>query len=164
MKEKRNDICSSIVFFLFGVFIFVGSYWIPATTSDILGSRFFPRVVAVLIGILSIFQLLSAVGELKKLKDVDIKEEKEQVKLNRPFLFTTVALFAYYLLVLGIGFTLTSILYLLFEGVVLMRKDELKDKKKMVILILVAVIVPLFLNTIFWNVFSIKLPEGALFY
>lgn len=161
MKEKRNDICSSIVFFLFGVFIFAGSYWIPATTSDILGSRFFPRVVAVLIGILSIFQLLSAVGELK---DVGVKEEKEAAKLNGPFLLTTVALFAYYLLVLGIGFTLTSILYLLFEGVVLMRKDELKDKKKMVILILVAVIVPIFLNTVFWNVFSIKLPEGALFY
>ena len=120
MKEKRNDICSSIVFFLFGVFIFAGSYWIPATTSDILGSRFFPRVVAVLIGILSIFQLLSAVGELKKLKDVGVKEEKEAAKL--------------------------------------------KDKKKMVILILVAVIVPIFLNTVFWNVFSIKLPEGALFY
>lgn len=164
MKEKLNDICSSIVFFLFGVFIFAGSYWIPATTSDILGSRFFPRVVAVLIGILSIFQLLSAVGELKKLKDVGVKEEKEAAKLNCPFLLTTVALFAYYLLVLGIGFTLTSILYLLFEGVVLMRKDELKDKKKMVILILVAVIVPIFLNTVFWNVFSIKLPEGALFY
>ena len=161
MKEKRNDICSSIVFFLFGVFIFAGSYWIPATTSDILGSRFFPRVVAVLIGILSIFQLLSAVGELK---DVGVKEEKEAANLNGPFLLTTVALFAYYLLVLGIGFTLTSILYLLFEGVVLMRKDELKDKKKMVILILVAVIVPIFLNTVFWNVFSIKLPEGALFY
>ena len=164
MKEKRNDIYSSIVFFLFGVFIFVGSYWIPATTSDILGSRFFPRVVAVLIGILSIFQLLSAAGELKKLKDVGVKEEKEAAKLNCPFLLTTVALFAYYLLVLGIGFTLTSILYLLFEGVVLMRKDELKDKKKIVILVLVAVIVPIFLNTVFWNVFSIKLPEGALFY
>ncbi len=164
MKEKRNDIYSSIVFFLFGVFIFAGSYWIPATTSDILGSRFFPRVVAVLIGILSIFQLLSAAGELKKLKDVGVKEEKEAAKLNCPFLLTTVALFAYYLLVLGIGFTLTSILYLLFEGVVLMRKDELKDKKKIVILVLVAVIVPIFLNTVFWNVFSIKLPEGALFY
>ena len=112
MKEKRNDICSSIVFFLFGVFIFAGSYWIPATTSDILGSRFFPRVVAVLIGILSIFQLLSAVGELK---DVGVKEEKEAAKLNCPFLLTTVALFAYYLLVLGIGFTLTSILYLLLK-------------------------------------------------
>lgn len=164
MKEKRNDICSSIVFFLFGVFIFVGSYWIPATTSDILGSRFFPRAVAVLIGILSLVQLFGAMGELKALKKAGVKEEKEAVKLNRPFLLTTIALFVYYVLVLGIGFTLTSILYLLFEGVVLMRKDEVKDKKKMIILLLVAVIVPVFINTVFWNVFSIKLPEGALFY
>lgn len=164
MKAKRNDICSSIVFFLFGVFIFVGSYWIPATTSDILGSRFFPRAVAVLIGILSLIQLFGAMGELKALKEAGVKAEKEAVKLNRPFLLTTIALFAYYVLVLGIGFTLTSILYLLFEGVVLMRKDEVKDKKKMIILVLVAIIVPVFLNTIFWNVFSIKLPEGALFY
>ncbi|RHP49582.1 tripartite tricarboxylate transporter TctB family protein [Clostridium sp. AF32-12BH] len=164
MKEKHNDVCSSVVFFLFGVFIFVGSYWIPATTSDILGSRFFPRAVAILIGILSLMQLVSALGELKQMKAAGVKEEKEEKKLNKPFILTTVALFAYYLLVLGIGFTLTSILYLLFEGVVLMRKDEVKDKKKMIILVLVAVIVPVFLNTVFWNVFSIKLPEGALFY
>lgn len=164
MKEKRNDIYSSIVFFLFGVFIFAGSYWIPATTSDILGSRFFPRAVAILIGILSLVQLVGALGELKALKEAGVKEEKEPAKLNRPFLLTTIALFVYYVLVLGIGFTLTSILYLLFEGVVLMRKDEVKDKKKIIILLLVAVIVPVFINTVFWNVFSIKLPEGALFY
>lgn len=164
MKEKRNDICSSIVFFLFGVFIFAGSFWIPATTSDILGSRFFPRAVAVLTGILSLFQLVSAMGEMKTLKDAGVKDEKEPLKLNRPFLLTTIALFVYYVLVLGIGFTITSVLYLFFEGVVLMRRNELKNKKKMIILLLVAVIVPIFINTIFWNVFSIKLPEGALFY
>lgn len=164
MKEKRNDICSSIVFFLFGVFIFAGSYWIPATHVRHSGVQILPESRSCSDRNSFHFQLLSAVGELKKLKDVGVKEEKEAAKLNCPFLLTTVALFAYYLLVLGIGFTLTSILYLLFEGVVLMRKDELKDKKKMVILILVAVIVPIFLNTVFWNVFSIKLPEGALFY
>ena len=78
MKEKHNDVCSSVVFFLFGVFIFVGSYWIPATTSDILGSRFFPRAVAILIGILSLMQLVSALGELKQMKAAGVKEEKEE--------------------------------------------------------------------------------------
>ena len=76
---------------------------------------------------------------------------------------TTAALFVYYVLVLQIGFTITSILYLLFEGAVLMQKEDLKNKKKMTILVLVAVIVPIFINTIFWKVFSIALPAGALF-
>lgn len=165
MKEKRSDIFSAVAFFLFAVFVYVGSYWIPATTSDILGSRFFPKAVAVLIGILAVMQIIFSVSKIKKLpaEESEKTEKKEGKRINKPLFLTTAALFVYYVLVLQIGFTITSILYLLFEGSVLMQKEDLKNKKKMTILVLVAVIVPIFINTIFWKVFSIALPAGALF-
>ncbi|WP_181995639.1 tripartite tricarboxylate transporter TctB family protein [Clostridium sp. AM58-1XD] len=165
MKEKRNDICSAIAFIAFAVFLFVGSYWIPPTTSDILGSRFFPRMIAFLIAFLAVVQLIGAIsfvkkGEVEKEKSSD-KEGKN--RLNMSLVLTVAALFAYYVLVLQIGFTITSIIYLLCQSAILMSKDDFKNKKKVVILALVAVFVPIFINTIFWKVFSIALPAGKLF-
>jgi putative tricarboxylic transport membrane protein len=163
MQEKRNDMHSSIALFLFGVFIFVGSFWIPATTSDVLGSRFFPRAVAIFMCILSAIQFMEASVELKKLKDSGVKEEKEKAPISKPFLLTTIALFVYYILIRGIGFTLTSIIYLIFEGLVLMTKKERSDKKSVAVLLIASILVPIFVNFIFWNIFSIQLPEGSLF-
>ncbi|MEY8339028.1 tripartite tricarboxylate transporter TctB family protein [Lachnospiraceae bacterium 62-35] len=166
MKEKRNDIFSGVAFILFAVFLFVGSYWIPPTTSDILGSRFFPRAIAVLIAFLAAIQLAGAFSFMKQSEAKEEKEEKaddKKGKMSTALLFTVIALFAYYILVLQIGFTITSIVYLLFQSAVLMSKEDFKNKRKIVILALVAIIVPIFINTIFWNVFSIALPKGNLF-
>ena len=138
MKEKRNDIYSSVAFILFAGFMFAGSYWIPPTTSDILGSRFFPRMVAFLIAFLAVFQLIGAVSFVKSTKE-EVKEEKK-TGLNMSLILTVAALFAYYVLVLYVGFTITSILYLLAQSAILMSKDDFKNKKKIIILALVAVL------------------------
>ena len=79
-------------------------------------------------------------------------------------LLTVVALFVYYILVLQIGFTITSILYLLFQSAVLMSKDDFKNRKKVIILVLVSIITPIFINVLFGQIFLIVLPEGNLFW
>ncbi len=163
MKEKRNDIYSSIVLIIFAIFLFVGSWWIPPTTSDILGSRFFPRVIAVVIGGLSFFQLVGAVSVVKNRKEKEEAAEKKEA-FSISLLLTVVALFVYYILVLQIGFTITSILYLLFQSAVLMSKDDFKNRKKVIILVLVSIITPIFINVLFGQVFLIVLPEGNLFW
>ncbi|CAK7044737.1 MAG: hypothetical protein BACD_02295 [Bacteroides rodentium] len=164
MKEKRNDLYSGIVFALFAVFLFVGSYWIPATTSDILGSRFFPRAIAVLVLILAAVQISVSLVQMKAQNpEHGLDKKKEGQEINTPLALTTAALFVYYVLILQVGFVITSILYLLFEGYVLMAEEDRKKKKNVIILVLVAVLVPVFLNTVFWNIFSIALPGGTLF-
>lgn len=158
MKEAKNNILSGICFLAFGIFVFAGSFWIPATTADILGSRFFPRVVAVLIGILSVFQIILNMPALK------VKEEgREKEGLNKPLILTAAALFGYYVLVLYIGFTITSILYLLCQSAILMAKEDFKNKKKVVIMLASSILVPIAINAVFWNIFSIALPGGKLF-
>lgn len=169
MKEKRNDIYSGIAMIIFAIFLFVGSYWIQPTTSDILGSRFFPKAIAVLIVLLAVIQIIGSVSYLKQnsseqdtAKEADQEQEQKDWK-NKPLIMTTIALFVYYVVILQVGFVITSIIYLLFQGAVLMNKEDLKDKKKMAVLVLVAVLVPIFINTIFWRVFTIALPSGKLF-
>lgn len=168
MKDKRNDIYSGIALILFAVFMYATSYMIQPTTSDVLGSRFFPQVVAILIAVLAVCMIVGAVASQKKAAGAEQPAEKTEEKtekkgLNMPLVLTVVGLFAYYILILQLGFTITSILYLLFQGAVLMSKEDLKDKKKLIILVLVAVIAPIALNFIFWNVFQIALPAGNLF-
>lgn len=164
MKEKRDDVYSSIVMLLFAVFLFAASYLIQPTTSDILGSRFFPRLISVIIGFLAVFQLIGALSVLKEYKNKKEAEETvEKKEKSFALLITVVSLFVYYILILQIGFTITSILYLFIQGAVLMSKEDLKKKSKLVVLVLVSVLVPIFINTVFWNIFSIALPAGKLF-
>lgn len=164
MKDKRNDIYSGIALILFSIFMFGASYLIQPTTSDILGSRFFPRVVAVLIAVLAIVMIVSAVKALKSGdKAAEAEEKTKKQMLNMPLVLTIVGLFAYYILIMALGFTITSILYLLFQGAVLMGKEGLKNKKSLIILVIVSVVVPIALKNIFWQVFKIALPAGNLF-
>ena len=44
-----------------------------------------------------------------------------------------------------------------------MPAEDIKNKKKLIVPVLVSVIVPIAVNAIFWNLFSIKLPAGNLF-
>lgn len=198
MKEARDNLYSGIGFLLFGIFVFAGSYWIPATTSDVLGSRFFPRAVSVLMAILAVVQMGGAwkmagrpegraageaaqkpelTGHAEQPQKPELTEHAERSqqpepsmpenaagsRFNRPLILTVAALFAYYILVLYIGFTITSILYLLAQSAILMSKDALGNRKTVAVMVLVSVIAPIFIHTVFWKVFSIALPAGKLF-
>ena len=198
MKEARDNLYSGIGFLLFGIFVFAGSYWIPATTSDVLGSRFFPRAVSVLMAILAVVQMggawkmagrpegraageaaqkpeltghaeqpqkpeLTGHAERSQQPEPSMPENAAGSRFNRPLILTVAALFAYYILVLYIGFTITSILYLLAQSAILMSKDALGNRKTVAVMVLVSVIAPIFIHTVFWKVFSIALPAGKLF-
>ncbi len=163
--SKKSDICSGLVLCIFGIAYYACSFMIKPTTSDVLGSRFFPRVSAVLLIILALVQIVKAlVSKSNQNEDIQSdKADKTKGNLNLPLVLTIVALFAYYILILNIGFTITSILYLLFESYVLMSKEELKNKKLVAIVVIVAIVFPIFLNFVFHNLFSISLPAGVLF-
>lgn len=163
MKEKKNDLISGIVFLAFAVFVYAYSFQIKQTTSDILGSRFFPQAVAVIIGILALVQIVTAIREIKKAQPQPKEEKAEKTPLNKPLTLTTVALFAYFFVIQYVGFVITSIGYLLFQCYLLMDKIERKNKKTVIVMAVVAFAVPLLLNFVFWNLFKIRLPQGKFF-
>lgn len=165
MDNKRKDIYSGVAMLLFAAFFYGTSFLIQATTSDILGSRFFPQMAAILIALLAVVQIIQACRKPAPAQEESASQTETAGKkrLSKPLVLTTLALFAYYLLTLAVGFTLTSIAYLFFEGMVLMDSKNRKDKKKVALLAVVSVVIPVFLNTVFWNVFAIALPAGALF-
>ncbi|MGF6907527.1 tripartite tricarboxylate transporter TctB family protein [Fusobacterium sp. PH5-44] len=166
MNDGKKNFYSGIVFFVFGVFIFLCSYKIPATTSDILGSRFFPRVVSISTCVLSLMLIILSSRNFKKSEEsIEVKksDNKSPLKLISPFSLTIILLFSYYILLNLIGFTLTSILYLFLQSAILMNNDDRKDKKKIVVLGIVSIIIPIFINLIFLKIFDRVLPVGKLF-
>jgi len=163
-KAKKKDIQSAIVIIVFAVLFYAFSYRIQPTTSDVLGSRFFPQAISIILVILGLILIVTSIISGK-----DPLSEEEETKLakndriNQPLILTTVFLFAYYFLCMGIGFLLTSILYLFGASRVLMSEEDKKDKKTQIIVAIVSIAVPIFLNTVFYQVFHIKLPTGSLF-
>ena len=168
--SKKNDILSAVVVILFAAAFYAGSFRIQKTTSDVLGSRFFPQAAAILLVLLGIIQIATALNEQRKQKAASTGEENdsnanapEKEGMNLPFLLTVAALFAYYILIRLVGFTITSISYLLFESWVLMPEGSRNSRKMKIIVIITSFLVPLFLNYVFYYVFKIKLPQGSLF-
>ena len=110
---------------------------------------------------MSIAQIILSAGAFKAAARDNEDNVKEAV--NKPLMLTVAALLIYYVLVLQIGFTITSIIYLFCQSLILMPAEDIKNKKKLIVPVLVSVIVPIAVNAIFWNLFSIKLPAGNLF-
>ena len=60
MSERKKNIISGIVFLAFAIALYAGSFSIVLTTADIMGPQFFPRAIAVFIGILAVVQIIMA--------------------------------------------------------------------------------------------------------
>jgi len=161
--NRKSEIGSGAVLIVLAAIFYIFSFRIQFTTSDILGSRFFPQAAAILVILLSLIQIIQSLRSSKQSDTNKATDDSTQKKLNLPLILTVAALFVYYLLILQIGFTITSILYLLFESYVLMSKKELQNKKLVTIVIITDILFPIFLNTVFYSIFHIKLPAGMLF-
>ena len=124
-----------------------------------------PEVKTVDVGQYNTINLQMVVAEGMKEVLADEQEAKiaKEDQINRPLVLTTVLLFAYYFLCMGVGFTFTSIVYLLCSSWVLMPDASKKNKKTLLVIVLVAILVPVFLDTVFMQVFHIMLPKGKLF-
>ena len=163
-RAKKKDVQSAVVIIAFAIAFYVFSFQIQPTTSDILGSRFFPQATAVILVLLGLVQI---VRSLSSGKEALTEEEAKKIagidRTNAPLILSGVLLLAYYFLCVGIGFLITSILYLLGASWVLMPEAERANKKTLMIVVIVSIAVPFFLNTVFYRVFNIKLPAGSLF-
>ena len=165
--NKKDEIGSGIVLMILAAVFYAFSFRIQYTTSDILGSRFFPQAAAILIILLAAIQIIQALKgneNTPKADAVDNSEETEvKAGVNPALILTIVSLFAYYFVIQQVGFVITSIIYLLFESWVLMNKLERSNKKLVAIVLVADVLFPIFLNFIFYNIFHIQLPVGKLF-
>ena len=157
MSHNKKEILSGVIFFLIAVALYAGSYAIVVTTNDAMGPQFFPRTVAVIMGLLAVVQVA---GGLKKEKTE--QGDEGTGGFNARAAATIAILFAYALLVQTVGFIIMTALYLMAQILLLLPEKRLKSRKGIVITAVVSVVTPIFIYELFYRAFSIFLPTGLL--
>lgn len=153
-KINYKDLGAGIFFLLFSIIIYIQSLKIHITVGDIMGPRFFPQLVSIIMGSLSFILILISFKS---------KEKSEKIFENKSSLIMTlVILLIYAILLEAIGFIILTIVYLFIQILLLLPKEYLKDKKYLALTGIVSVITPIFLYFLFYKVFSIFLPAGIL--
>lgn len=157
MSQNKKETLSGVIFFLIAAALYAGSYSIVVTTSDAMGPQFFPRTVAVLMGLLAVVQIGAG---LKKESRETASGEKGGFNLRAAA--TIGILFGYALLVQKIGFIIMTALYLMAQICLLLPDTRLKTRKGILITAAVSVVTPIFIYELFYRCFGIFLPNGLL--
>ena len=157
MSHNKKEILSGVIFFLIAVALYAGSYAIVVTTNDAMGPQFFPRTVAVLMGLLAVVQVA---GGQKKEKKEHGDGEKGSISIRAAA--TMAILFAYALLVQTVGFIIMTAFYLMVQILLLLPEKSLKSRKGILITAALSIVAPIFIYQLFYRAFSIFLPAGLL--
>ena len=160
MSESRKDQLSGLVFLAFSIFLYAGSYAIKMSKADSLGPQFFPRIVAIVMGVLSVIQIFGSTR--KNLKEKGQKAEQKPCAFNLPLLLSIALLVGYYFLLKPVGFIPLTIVYLFCQMYLLFPRGSFKEKKLLIISICTAVAVPIAVYYLFYYGFQIFLPAGIL--
>lgn len=157
MSHSKKEILSGIAFLLIAIVLYAGSYSIVVTTNDAMGPQFFPRTVAILMGIISIMQIISG------LKDRGEKYPESDGPACKGRAVATIGILVLYAVtVQKIGFVIMTAVYLIVQILLLLPEKHLKSRKSIAVTILIAILVPIFIYTLFYRVFNIFLPAGLL--
>ncbi|MDY3280768.1 tripartite tricarboxylate transporter TctB family protein [Dysosmobacter sp.] len=153
MSEKKKNLVTSIVFLLFGVFVYVQSLGIKHMMKNDVGSAFFPKVISVamiIFGVICLVQSLRAEEKESKKTDSDKKGG-----------WLTVLLIAGYVLIFEpVGFLISTMIYLFLQILVLTPAE----KRKWPVIIAISVIAPLAIYTLFVYVISTPLTKGIFYF
>ncbi|MDR7870467.1 MAG: tripartite tricarboxylate transporter TctB family protein [Tissierellaceae bacterium] len=174
MKKKYIDVLAAlftIIFaFLFGYF----TKDIKLIDVDVLGGRFFPNILSIILGILGISLLITSLYKIKVDNnnidnDVEIIEDsstvvtksygKLKVLSRYPDIISIILLFIYTISMKYLGFIISSVIYLFLQMNVL---SIYRKSKNYLLYGLVSVVVPIIVYYIFTQIFSLTLPEGIL--
>lgn len=170
LKSKYKDFYGSGFFLIVACVFGYMSANTPAGLSSGLGADFLPKLVSLLIGLLSFCLFLTAFSDLKKARPAEAKgtakpetkkSDEEKKEATRPFIhvaLTFAYLFFFILLLDHIGFIITTPIYLFLQIYTIAPKE----RRKPVQYAIIAVASTLLVYAVFTYGFSIVLPAGLL--
>lgn len=137
-----------------GIALFCSAQTIKAGVVLGQGADFMPKLMSVTWIVLSVLNLLYGFREQDEGK-------KENGSVKR-FLMTLVLLFVYIYLLNPIGFTLASIFYVFIQELLFVPREK-RNTKNYVLFAVISIVIPIAVNLLFQNAFSLILPKGRIF-
>ena len=153
--KKLTELIVDTFLLLVGVVLFISARGIDTGTALGQGSDFVPKLCTGLWIFLSVCLLV------KELRTPDDGTKKLGIN-SAVLILTVILLFAYIYFLNILGFTVSSMLYLIIQ-MLLFVPAKLRTAKNIIIFVVLAVVVPLAVNALFVNAFSLLLPEGVIF-
>ncbi len=150
MSQKKKDFLVSILFFSFGVFVYVQSYGIKRMMKNDVGSGFFPKIIAVCIIVLAIAKLILTLRS----KKVEVASAKKSDMVGG--WETILLLLGYGAIFQSAGFIISTFAYLLLQMLIFWPKE----KRNYLLLIGISVCTPVLIYYLFVNVINMPLPKG----
>ena len=146
MTNKQRDYACSVLFLIFGIFMFIQSLSIHSMMDKDVGSGFVPKIVISAIKLLLTF--LSKKSEEAKKSDEDIMGG----------LLTIVLLAIYVVLFKPLGFILSTFIYLFFQITLLSTEKN----RNLILFGIISVVAPVVIYALFVYVIKMPLPTGLL--
>lgn len=163
MTESRKDQLSGLVFLAFSIFMYAASFSIQTSTADALGPQFFPQIVSIVMGVLSVVLIFGSTRKnLREKATGSAGTARKPLKWNLPLILSMAMLIGYYFLLDAVGFVLLTIIYLFCQMYLLFPKGSFKEKKLLIISLCTSVLVPIAVYYLFYYGFQIFLPAGIL--
>ncbi|WP_209121906.1 tripartite tricarboxylate transporter TctB family protein [Alkalihalobacillus sp. BA299] len=159
-----GEILIGIALIIICIVIYSQSGDFPYFNEVHLNAGSFPKLIAVLLGILSLMLVISKAKELLSQKaeiaKLDLREYLRGVyKEHKLVFFTLISLFLYIFIMQFIGFVLTTIVFIITTGLIIGPKK----KKNIFIISVVAVVITFSTYLFFENVLHVRFPSGLFF-
>lgn len=153
--KKLSEIVISLILVVAGVILLIAAFQIEAGTTMGQGGDFMPKVCAFTWLTVSVLLLLSNF----QMEDDGVRAITMKLK---NWAATLVLLFLYILLLDKLGFVVSSVLYM-FIQMCLFVPAEFRSKKNYILFAVISLVLPVAVNLLFVNAFSLILPTGVLF-
>lgn len=156
VKKINTQNVAIFILLILSIILFVAAQDIETGAAMAKGGDFMPKVCSgIFMGLSALLLILNIIKE----KDNKEIEDKDSKSINvKGFLYTLGLLFIYILLLKPIGFIIMSIIYLFLQILLFSPKE----KRNYMLFITISIVVPVAVNYLFINVFSLILPGGLL--
>ncbi|MBT9146243.1 MAG: hypothetical protein DDT42_02125 [candidate division WS2 bacterium] len=162
MQEVKVQLYASVLFLVFGIAMLVGSLAMgDLGLVGAAGPGVMPKITSIALIGLSVGLLIQSWTEMKSVKTKG-QEETARTKVDKKTVFgTIVILLVYSVMIVPLGFMISSIFYIFCQSI-LLRTNLNLNKKQIIIIALISVIVSFVINYVFTEYFALALPRGIL--
>lgn len=152
-----GELILGIIFFLLSLIIFFQAGSLPDSSYEPLGPAGFPRIIVLVMGILSLFLIV------KKIRSIDFDKTNLNfgtIYKKYKLIFVTLINFLFYILIMRfIGFRISTFLFVLITQILLGPRNE----KKYLLISSIALVISLGSYYFFQNYLGVIFPTGIFF-
>lgn len=159
-----GELLLGIVLIILSLVIYLKSGNLPNFNEGLLNAGSFPKLIAILLGILSLILVVSKVRQLLnqklELSKMNLSDYLKEVYIEYKLVFFALSSFFLYIFFIKyIGFILTTISFIIVTGLIIGPKK----KKDLLLITAVAVTITLIVYFFFKNVLHVRFPTGLFF-